>query len=57
MPSEKSRDGVAVYRKYNCGVRLKVIIEDFPGCVLVEINDSIYIPPNNSDYYDFRNLQ
>ena len=66
VKSYKPRGGVAVYRSFKCQVRLRAIKSDFPDCVLVEICNSniiiaaIYIPPNNSEYYNenyFRNLQ
>ena len=63
---EKARGGIAMYRSFTCNVRLEMIDIGFDDCVIAEVCDSnviiaaMYIPPNNSKYYDkeyFINLQ
>ena len=63
--SEKPRGGVAFYKHHDCDLKINIIDDSFPDCLIAEICESnviiagLYIPPNNSDYFSeayFMNL-
>ena len=57
IPSEKPRGGIALYKNFNCRLKLHVIEDNLPDCIIVEICESsiilvgLYIPPNNSAFF------
>ena len=64
--SKKPRGGIAVYKKYNSRIKLRLLSDDFPDAVILEIEGSnivimaIYITPSNSVYFNdqyFQNLK
>ena len=64
--SKKLRGGVAIYKKSDSTLNLKVICDSLYDMVIVEIEDTssviaaVYIPPNNTVYYAdiyFENLR
>ena len=63
--SSKPRGGVAVYKNKSSSLKLNIILDSLMDCVIFEICNTpiiiiaIYIPPNNSAYFDdtyFNNL-
>ena len=63
--TKKPRGGVAVFKSKSSNIKLNIISDTFKDCVIFEICNTtivviaIYIPPNNSTYFDdtyFNNL-